>query len=90
MCYAVSVTHTTEFCIMTNLVLLIVEGGSRQTEKRNEERKESGWQHVKAKFLENLSIGLKVISKNRHTDTMTPHIHFSVYTKDTRLKTEVF
>lgn len=90
MSYMVSVTPTTEFCIMTNLVLLIVEGGSRQTEKRNEERKESHWQHVKAKFVENLSIGLKVISMNRHTDMMTPHIHFSVWTKDSRLKTEVF
>jgi len=51
---------------MTNLVLLIVERGSRQTGKRKEDRKESGWQHVKTNFLENLSTGLKVI-----TDTQT-------------------
>jgi len=45
MCSVVSVTPTTKFCIMTSiwyLVLLIVEGGSKQTEKRKEERKESG------------------------------------------------
>jgi len=66
MCSVVSVTPTTEFCIMTNLVLLIVEGGSRQTGKRKEDRKESGWQHVNTNFLENLSTGLKVI-----TDTQT-------------------
>jgi hypothetical protein len=59
---------------MTNLVLLIVEG---EVDRQRKERKESGWQ-VKAKFLENLFIGLKVISMNRHTDMMTPHIHFSV------------
>jgi len=63
---------------MTNLVLLIVERGSRQTEERKEERKESGWQHVKTKFLENLSTGLKVISMNRHTDMMN-HTSISLY-----------